>query len=74
LLITGYNNTSFYPSINLQSSLTIFNASSSEFTLKAMSIVSLFIPVVLIYIIIAWRAMEKKRIDIEDVNGDEHAY
>jgi len=74
LLITGYNNTSFYPSINLQSSLTIFNASSSEFTLKAMSLVSLFIPVVLIYIFIAWRAMEKKRIDLEDVNGDEHAY
>ena len=74
LLITGYNNTSFYPSINLQSSLTFFNASSSEFTLKAMSIVSLFIPVVLVYIFFAWRAMEKKRIDIEDVNGDEHAY
>jgi cytochrome bd ubiquinol oxidase subunit II len=74
LLITGYNHTSFYPSTNLQSSLTIFNASSSEFTLKAMSLVSLFIPVVLIYIFIAWRAMEKKRIDIEDVNGDEHAY
>jgi cytochrome bd ubiquinol oxidase subunit II len=74
LLITGYNNTSFYPSINLQSSLTIFNASSSEFTLKAMSLVSLFIPVVLVYIFFAWRAMEKKRIDIDDVNGDEHAY
>jgi cytochrome d ubiquinol oxidase subunit II len=74
LLITGYNNTSFYPSTHLQSSLTIFNASSSEFTLKAMSIVSLFIPVVLIYIIIAWRAMENKRMDIEDVNADEHAY
>jgi len=74
LLITGYNNTSFYPSTNLQSSLTIFNASSSEFTLKAMSLVSLFIPVVLVYIIIAWRAMEKKRIDLEDVDGDEHAY
>jgi cytochrome d ubiquinol oxidase subunit II len=39
-----------------------------------MSLVSLFIPVVLVYIIIAWRAMEKKRIDIDDVNGDEHAY
>jgi len=74
LLIAGYNNTSFYPSINLQSSLTIFNASSSEFTLRAMSLVSLFIPVVLIYIFIAWRAMEKKRIDIEDVDNDEHAY
>jgi len=74
LLIAGYNNTSFYPSINLQSSLTIFNASSSEFTLRAMSLVSLFIPVVLIYIFIAWRAMEKKRIDLEDVDNDEHAY
>jgi len=28
----------------------------------------------LIYIFIAWRAMEKKRIDIEDVDNDEHAY
>ena len=74
LLVAGYNNTSFYPSIHLQSSLTIFNASSSEFTLKAMSLVSLFIPVVLAYIFIAWRSMEKKRMDIEDVNGDEHAY
>lgn len=74
LLIAGYNNTSYYPSINLQSSLTIFNSSSSFFTLKAMSLVSLFIPVVLVYIFIAWRSMEKKRIDIEDVNGDDHAY
>jgi cytochrome d ubiquinol oxidase subunit II len=75
LLITGYNNTAYYPATpNLQSSLTIFNSSSSEFTLKVMSIVSLFILVVLVYIFIAWRSMEKKRIDIEDVNGDEHAY
>ena len=74
LLLVGYNNTSYYPSINLQSSLTIFNSSSSFFTLKAMSLVSLFIPVVLVYIFIAWRSIEKKRIDIEDVNGDEHAY
>ena len=74
LLLVGYNNTSYYPSINLQSSLTIFNSSSSFFTLKAMSLVSLFIPVVLVYIFIAWRSMEKKRINIEDVNGDEHAY
>lgn len=74
LLTAGYNNTSFYPSTHLQSSLTIFNASSSEFTLNAMSVVSLFIPVVVVYIFFAWRAMEKKRIDIEDVNNDEHAY
>jgi len=74
LLTAGYNNTSYYPSTHLQSSLTIFNSSSSEFTLHAMSIVSLFIPIVLIYIFIAWRAMEKNRIDIDDVNNDDHAY
>jgi cytochrome d ubiquinol oxidase subunit II len=74
LLTAGYNNTAYYPSTNLQSSLTIFNSSSSEFTLNAMSIVSLFIPVVLVYIFIAWRSMEKNRIDLEDVNGDDHAY
>src|ERR1035437_2946766 len=75
LLIAGYNNTAYYPATpNLQSSLTIFNSSSSFFTLKAMSLVSLFIPVVLVYIFIAWRSIERKRIDIEDVNGDDHAY
>ena len=75
LLTAGYNNTAYYPATpDLQSSLTIFNSSSSEFTLKAMSLVSLFIPVVLVYIFIAWRSMEKNRIDIDDVNGDEHAY
>ena len=73
-LIAGYNNTSFYPSFNLQSSLTISNASSSLFTLKAMSIVSIAIPFVLAYIFYAWRAMEKNRTDIDDVNNDSHAY
>ncbi len=74
-LIAGYNNTAFYPAYpNLQSSLTIFNASSSLYTLNAMSIVSLFIPVVLGYIFYTWRAMEKKRTDIEDVNDDHHSY
>jgi cytochrome d ubiquinol oxidase subunit II len=75
LLIAGYNNTSFYPSpTDLQSSLTIFNSSSSEFTLKTMSVVSLFIPFVAAYIFYAWRAMEKKPTDMEDVNNDHHAY
>jgi len=74
-LIAGYNNTAFYPAYpNVQSSLTIFNASSSLFTLKAMSIVSLFIPLVLAYIFYAWRAMEKNKTDINDVNNDSHAY
>lgn len=75
LLTAGYNNTAYYPATpDLQSSLTIVNSSSSEFTLKAMSIVSLLIPVVLGYIVIAWRSMEKKRIDVADINADDHAY
>lgn len=74
-MIAGYNNTAFYPSYaDLQSSLTIFNASSSDFTLRAMSWASLLIPVVVVYIFIAWRSMEKKRTDIQDVNDDSHAY
>lgn len=75
LLIVGFNNTSFYPSTtDLQSSLTIFNASSSRFTLTVMSYVSILIPFVLAYIFYTWHIMEKKRTDIADVNGDEHAY
>lgn len=75
LLIAGYNNTAYYPSVaDLQSSLTIFNSSSSEFTLKVMSYVSILVPFVAAYIFIAWRAMEKKRTDIDDVNDDSHAY
>ncbi len=75
LLIAGYNNTSFYPALpNIQSSLTIFNASSSHFTLKTMFYVSFMIPFVIAYIFYAWRAMEKKPTDIEDVNNDHHAY
>jgi cytochrome d ubiquinol oxidase subunit II len=75
LLLAGYNGTSYYPSsTDLQSSLTIQNSSSSEFTLKAMSIVSLLIPFVLAYIFFAWRSLEKKRTDIDDINNDSHAY
>ncbi len=74
-LLAGYNNTAYYPATpDLQSSLTIFNSSSSEFTLKAMTIVSVLIPFVLAYIFYAWRSMEKKRTDIADINSDDHAY
>ncbi|MFV0539592.1 MAG: cytochrome d ubiquinol oxidase subunit II [Dysgonomonas sp.] len=75
LLITGYNNTAYYPSsADLQSSLTIENSSSSEFTLTVMSIVSLLVPFVLGYIIYAWNALEKKRLDIKDLKDDGHVY
>jgi cytochrome d ubiquinol oxidase subunit II len=61
LLIAGFGNTAYYPSItDPQSSLTIANSSSSEFTLKAMSVVSLLIPFVLAYICYVWYSMDKK--------------
>lgn len=74
-LIAGFNNTSFYPSYShLQSSLTIFNASSSEFTLRTMTWASILVPIVITYIIIAWRLMERKRTNLKDVDDDSHAY
>ena len=74
-LIAGLNHTSFYPSTyDLQSSLTIENASSSKYTLTAMSYVSLLIPFVLLYIFYAWRALNKKKLDIKDINENDHSY
>lgn len=74
-LVAGWNNTAFYPSTyDLQSSLTIRNASSSEFTLTAMSYVSLLVPFVLAYIIYAWNALEKKKFDAKDLKEDGHVY
>lgn len=75
LLVAGYNNTAYYPSsIDLQSSLTVQNSSSSQFTLSAMSIVSLFVPFVVAYIFYAWRSLEKKRLKLEDLPSDGHVY
>lgn len=74
-LLAGYHNTAYYPSIaDLQSSLTIYNSSSSLFTLKVMSGVSLVIPIVLAYIFYAWRAIDKKKIDEKDIEENSHAY
>lgn len=59
LLIAGWNDTAYYPSLtDAQSSLTIRNSSSSKFTLKTMAWVSLFIPLVLAYIFYAWRSID----------------
>lgn len=75
LLCAGYNHTAYYPSTaDLQSSLTLANSSSSQFTLRTMSYVSLFIPIVLAYIFIAWRSLDKKKIEVKDLEGDDHAY
>lgn len=58
LLLAGYNNTAYYPSLSdINSSLTIANSSSSEFTLTVMSFVSLIIPFVIWYIWYAWKQM-----------------
>ncbi len=74
-MLAGFNNTAFYPSTHdLQSSLTIQNASSSHYTLVALSWVSLFIPFVLAYIIIAWRALNKKKIDEKEMQEEHHVY
>lgn len=74
-LVAGFNNTSFYPStFDLQSSLTIQNSSSSHYTLTAMSYVSLLMPFVIGYIWYAWRLMNKKRINAEEMETGGHAY
>lgn len=73
--VAGYNNTPYYPSLtDPQVSLTIYNSSSSEFTLKTMSIVSLLVPFVAAYIIYVWRALTKKRITPEEMNNSNHKY
>lgn len=75
LVSVGFNNTSYYPSsIDIQSSLTLANSCSSEFTLRTMFYVSLFIPVVLIYIFFAWRAMDRKQISSKELDEEEHTY
>jgi cytochrome d ubiquinol oxidase subunit II len=74
-LVAGFNGTSFYPSLfELQSSLTIKNASSSHFTLKTMMYVSFIIPFVIAYIWYAWKAINNDRITEEEMNSEEHKY
>ena len=72
LLCAGLNNTAYYPSLaDLQSSLTIANSSSSEFTLQLMSVVSILVPFVLAYIVYAWHSIDKKKLDKEELTTDE---
>lgn len=72
LLCAGWNHTAYYPSnVDLQSSLTIENSCSSEFTLRTMAVVSLFIPFVLAYIAYAWYALDRKKITIDEIEDGE---
>lgn len=75
LLLAGYNDTAFYPSTSdLQSSLTLANSCSSEFTLRVMAWVSLLIPFVLAYIAYAWHAIDRKPLTREELADEEHKY
>ena len=71
-MIVAYNGTAYYPSTaDLQSSLTLSNSCSSEFTLKTMAIVSLIIPFVVAYIAYFWRQMDKKSLTKEELDNSE---
>lgn len=68
--VLGYNSTSFYPSLtDMQSSLTLANSSSSEFTLKVMSCASLVIPFVVAYIAYVWRSMTARPLSSDDLTN-----
>ena len=74
LLTSAWNHTAYYPSTaDLQSSLTMANSCSSEFTLRTMFYVSLLVPFVLAYIVYCWRAIDQKKLDREELHSD-HAY
>jgi len=75
LLVAGFNHTAYYPSTaDLQSSLSIKNSSSSMYTLTAMSYVSLMVPFVIAYIWVAWRSIDNKKIDMQELNNESHIY
>ncbi len=68
--LAGFNGTPFYPSkVDLQSSLTIYNASSSHYTLTCMTYVAMVIPFVLGYISYVWKLMNAKKLSVDDVTG-----
>lgn len=75
LLVAGYNNTAYYPSnLDLQSSLTLSNSCSSEFTLKVMAYVSILVPFVIAYIFYAWRSIDRHKITEEEMDQGGHSY
>ena len=75
--VLGYNHTAYYPSLlDVQSSLTLANSSSSEFTLRTMSYVSLLVPFVVAYIAWVWRKMDSTKLTEEEIKqaGDDEIY
>lgn len=75
LLVAGLNHTAYYPSLaDLQSSLTIANSCSSEFTLETMAYVSVLVPFVVAYIFYAWQRIDVRKITKEEVEREGHSY
>jgi len=75
LLCSAWNNTAYYPSTaDLQSSLTMQNSCSSEFTLRTMFYVSLLVPFVVAYIAYAWYSLDRKKLTRDELQSDDHAY
>lgn len=75
LCANGYNNTSFLPSVSdPRSSLTIANASSTEFTLKVMAWVTVLLPIVVGYIAYVWHKMTSPVLTPEELASDDHKY
>lgn len=73
--LAGYNNTPFYPSkVDLNSSLTIYNASSSHYTLTMMTYVAIAVPFVIAYISWVWRQMDSKKLTAEEIAADDKSY
>lgn len=73
--VAGYNSTAYYPSLtDAASSLTIRNSSSSLFTLKVMSWVSIITPFVIAYIAYVWAKMNSKPITPEEMKAESHKY
>lgn len=71
-LMAGWNDTAYYPSnADLQSSLTITNSCSSEFTLQTMAVVSLLVPFVIAYIYYAWRSIDSRKLSREELKGGD---
>jgi cytochrome d ubiquinol oxidase subunit II len=73
LFAAGYHNTAFYPSkYDLQSSLTIANASSSHYTLTAMSYIAMSIPFILAYIMYVWHLLDARKLTEDDVSTEKY--
>lgn len=73
--VSGYNGTAFLPSLSdPQSSLTISNSSSTEFTLRVMAWVTLLLPIVVGYIAYVWHKMTSPAISSDELRGEDHIY